>query len=362
MLLNLMRSLLRKPYTPDYPARFVAAKAAFDNGDFEEAESEFSALVLANPLDVEAWMYSSQCSINLGDGQLALERIGRARSLAPSMHFPVFLEASYRAARGEFAVARDLALQALAIKPDYSPAYALWASIELPGDNYLAFLPRLHRYLNPATYLEIGVFQGQSLQFAGPDTQVIGIDPEPQIAYPLPPGARVLATTSDTFFATHDVRGEFGGRGVALGFIDGMHLFEYALRDFINMERVSEPDGIILIHDCCPLDRLSAERERHTGFWSGDIWRLILILRRYRPDLQVQTLALPPTGLGMVRGLDPTSCVLADNYDAIVAEYMAIDYSVLHDDKYGKLNLIPNDWNDIAILLDAPVAGGSRAS
>jgi hypothetical protein len=141
-----------------------------------------------------------------------------------------------------------------------------------------------------------------------------------------------------------------------------MHLFEYALRDFINMERVSEPDGIILIHDCCPLDRLSAERERHTGFWSGDIWRLILILRRYRPDLQVQTLALPPTGLGMVRGLDPTSCVLADNYDAIVAEYMAIDYSVLHDDKYGKLNLIPNDWNDIAILLDAPVAGGSRAS
>jgi hypothetical protein len=272
----------------------------------------------------------------------------------PAAHLPAFLEAGARVARGDAEGARELVQLTLSIKPDYSPAYLLWSSIELPGEDYLAFLPRLHRHLNPATYLEIGVFEGRSLQFAGPETQAIGIDPEPRIAYPVPAGARILAMTSDDYFATHDVKGEFGGRGVALGFIDGMHLFEHALRDFINMERVAEPDGIILIHDCCPLDRRTAERTRHVNFWSGDIWRLILILRRYRPDLRVQTLALAPTGLGMVRGLDPASSVLADNYDAIVAEYLATDYSVLEADKAGLLNLVPNDWQDIATILERP--------
>jgi hypothetical protein len=56
----------------------------------------------------------------------------------------------------------------------------------------------------------------------------------------------------------------------------------------------------------------------------------------------------------MVRGLDPASSVLADNYDAIVAEYLATDYSVLEADKAGLLNLVPNDWQDIASILERP--------
>jgi tetratricopeptide (TPR) repeat protein len=355
MLSNLIRSLRRKPDNPDYPALFAAAKDAYSAGDFEEAEAAFGALVQSHPHDADAWSHASQCAFSLGHDQLALERIGRARLLAPRSHHAVFLEAGYRAALGEREAARALVLQTLALEPNFSPAYLLWSSIELPGDDYLAFLPRLHRHLNPATYLEIGVFEGRSLQFAGPDTQAIGVDPEPRIKYPVPPAARVLPITSDAFFTNCDVRAAFGGRAVELGFIDGMHLFEHALRDFINMERVSSPDGTILIHDCCPLDRRSAERERHTTFWSGDIWRLILILRKYRPDLRVYTLALAPTGLGMVRGLDPTSQVLAERYDAIVAEYLAMDYSVLDHDKTAKLNLVANSWDDIAALLDAPV-------
>ena len=362
MLSNLIRALRRKPDTPDYPALFAAAKAAYAAGDLEEAETAFGALVLGHPHDADAWMEASQCAFSLGHEQLALERIARARALAPHRHHAVFLEAGYRAALGEREAARDLVRQTLALEPNFSPAYLLWSSIELPGEDYLAFLPRLHRHLEPATYLEIGVFEGRSLQFARPDTQAIGVDPEPRIKYPVPPAARVLPITSDAFFAGHDVRAEFGGRAVELGFIDGMHLFEHALRDFINMERVSSRDGTILIHDCCPLDRRSAERERHATFWSGDIWRLILILRKYRPDLRVCTLALAPTGLGMVRGLDPASQVLAERYDAIVAEFLAVDYSVLEQDKSAMLNLVANSWDDIAALQDAraPASAGRQ--
>ncbi len=58
-----------------------------------------------------------------------------------------------------------------------------------------------------------------------------------------------------------------------------------------------------------------------------------------------------PTGLGVVRSLDPGSSVLRENYDAIVAEYLALDYSVLEADKPGMLALYPNDWEKVKAIL-----------
>ena len=90
-----------------------------------------------------------------------------------------------------------------------------------------------------------------------------------------------------------------------LAFIDGMHQFEFALRDFINIEKYCSADSIILIHDVYPIDATSAARERASWFWSGDIWRLILMLNKYRPDLSVNVIAARPTGLAIVQNLDP---------------------------------------------------------
>ena len=62
-------------------------------------------------------------------------------------------------------------------------------------------------------------------------------------------------------------------------------------------------------------------------------------------------IAAPPSGIALVRGLDPQSTVLADNLDAIVAECMAMPYSVLDADKPGTLRLHPNRWEDVLPLL-----------
>jgi hypothetical protein len=165
----------------------------------------------------------------------------------------------------------------------------------------------------------------------------------------------VFIKTSDAFFAEHDVIRELGGRPIDLAFLDGMHRFAFALRDFINIERYCTPRSTCLLHDCYPLDAQTAAVERTTTFWSGDVWKLILCLKTYRPDLAIHTVATAPTGLAVIRGLDPGSTILRDQLDRICQECAALPYAVLHDDKRRMLNLVANDWPTVQALLDEPV-------
>lgn len=269
-----------------------------------------------------------------------------------SLHEQALLDAAIACWRaGEVAAARERCEAALALVPESFRGHELLASLNLPGAAYLELLSRIHSHLRPRTYLEIGVADGKSIALARPGTLSVGVDPRPRIGSPLGPRTSICATTSDDYFATHDVSADFGGFPIDLAFIDGMHQFEFALRDFVNVEKHCTPQSTVLIHDCYPLNRLTADRECRTLFWSGDIWRLILILRKYRPELGVNVIATAPTGLGVVRGLDPASKVLSERMHEIVSEYLALDYSVLDADKAGMLALYPNDWERITTLL-----------
>ncbi len=247
--------------------------------------------------------------------------------------------------------ALELCREAVA-QADYSRAYVLMARLSMPGEDYLHLLGRIHRHLRPRTYLEIGVARGDSLEKVLPSTVAIGIDPQPNLRQP--PGAnhRIFATTSDDFFAHHDVRAELGGRALEMAFIDGLHRFEQALRDFINVERLCARTAVILVHDCCPLDARTAQREQVTGFWSGDVWRLLLLLRERRPDLLAHTIAAPPTGLGIVLNPNPDSRVLADHVEKLTDEYLAKDYVVLEGRRPQALGLIANHWPTVRALLE----------
>lgn len=244
---------------------------------------------------------------------------------------------------------------------DYSiphlKAHQMLAELEFPGEDYVQVMARIHKHLEPATYLEIGIDQGASFDIVTPETIALGIDPNPRLRKPLTANQRVFAQTSDDFFNECDVIAELGGKTIDLAFIDGMHQFEFALRDFINVEKLCSPDSIVLIHDVYPIDAVSAARERNSWFWSGDIWRLILILKKYRPDLTVNVIATSPTGLGIVQNLDPDSRVLAERRDEIVSEVLALDISVLDGRKDQLLNRFPNDWPSIRQLIDSRTRG-----
>jgi tetratricopeptide (TPR) repeat protein len=352
MLANLLRSILPKSQAGPTPEQVAAAEAQFQQRNFAAAEAVFAAMTRRTPGDGRMWLRTAVCAYELGRHEEALDLFAKARELQPGDGQTLYDEAVCLAQLERYDEARARFRHLLDIHPWFDGARFALAKLDLPGPDYFANLERQQQRLAPRTYLEIGVFTGRTLRFAGPDTQAIGVDPDPKLQFEPPPSTKVYQMTSDDFFAQHDVRALFGGRSVELGFIDGMHHFEFALRDFINMERLMSPGGTILIHDCYPLDALSAARTYREVFWSGDIWRLTLILKKYRPDLALHTLAWAPTGMGFVRNLDPASTVLFEHYDAIVAEFAALDYSVLDADKPGMLNLFPNDAERIDALFD----------
>jgi hypothetical protein len=262
------------------------------------------------------------------------KRDERAMVFIPSKARPAYLRALIQRLLGRPDRAAELCRAALKT-PDYSVAHlrAHWmlAELEFPGEDYFKVIARIHEYVKPATYLEIGIDQGDSFEIVRPETVALGVDPNPRPQKPLGPNQRVFALTSD----------------------DGLHLFEFALRDFINVEKYCSTDSLILIHDVYPLDATSAARERASTFWTGDIWRLILALKKYRPDLTVNVIATRPTGLAMVQNLDPTSRVLENHRKKIIDEFLALDVSVLDGHKDEMLNRFPNDWASIAQLIDA---------
>jgi hypothetical protein len=104
---------------------------------------------------------------------------------------------------------------------------------------------------------------------------------------------------------------------VDLAFIDGMHKAEFALRDFLNLEKNGHAGTVILLDDVLP-DKIEwATRERTTPAWTGDVYKVIAILRQYRPDLEITVLDVDSKGLACVTGLDPTSTMLEERYHAI---------------------------------------------
>ena len=185
---------------------------------------------------------------------------------------------------------------------------------------YMEVLGHLHDILQPALYLEIGVRHGRSLALAkGP---AIGVDPAPDITgVQLPTTTRLFELASDDFF--RDLAAQAMLAAPDLAFIDGMHWFEYALRDFMHIERLAKPGTLVVVDDIFPSHPAQAERERRTRVWTGDIWKLHLCLAELRPDLVLLPLDTAPTGLLLVAGLDPANRVLWDRYNPIVRQYRA---------------------------------------
>lgn len=293
------RLVLEAQPTPELTLHFYAL-SLFHRRNYRCAIEAVNAALMIESQDASLHVLRGRILTALGDLPAAVTAYDCAQELAPNLGM---------AREGRFMIA---------------------AEQEMPGEDYYVWLQRFHERLQPTNYVEIGLGHGRSLAMAGPGTRAVGIDPFMgswellNYVSPHSPG-QLFPLPSDDFFLRHDLREVIGTDTFDLAFIDGLHLFEQVLKDFINLERYAREDSVILIHDCLPVAPIVAERDRCTGFWTGDVWRIIPCLKTFRPDLKIFTIPTKPSGLAVVTGLDTTSTVLSNNYETIRKYFLGLN-------------------------------------
>ena len=220
-----------------------------------------------------------------------------------------------------------------------------------------ALLQRMHANLEPRRYFEIGVSTGVSLGLSRAPS--IGVDPFFKIRRALHCDLDLVRVSSDEFFATPGAFDHFEGQPFDLAFIDGMHLAEYALRDFINTERHAHPASVIVLDDMLPRVPVEGVRDRRDarshGSWAGDVYKIVDTLRTLRPDLVCLELDTTPTGTMAVLLPDSTSTTLATAYDDVVEAYVVPDPQDIPDAVINRSRAL-----DPAEFLRAPIWDGLR--
>ncbi len=190
------------------------------------------------------------------------------------------------------------------------------------GIYYTDWLKTVASQLSPRTYFEIGTRDGGSLMQI--NVTSVAVDPNFAITHDVigaKPSCLLVQKTSDDFFASCSLRDILGGQ-VDLAFLDGMHLYEYLLRDFINTEKHCGSNSCIVMHDCLPTEYWMTPRIENIGMaWTGDVWKVPLLLSKWRPELQIHYFDCPPTGLVAITNLDRSSTVLEEKYFHIIEDY-----------------------------------------
>lgn len=154
-------------------------------------------------------------------------------------------------------------------------------------------LEELTAGMAPPRYLEIGVFDGTTLE-AVRTSRSIGVDPAPRIraGVTTPRGIDLHRVPSDDYFADLDARDPEATFDVV--FVDGLHEFRQAYRDIANALRRLRRGGLVLVDDVVPPDATAAGPDMPArGPWTGDVFRAVLALAPQSDVLDWRTFERP---------------------------------------------------------------------
>lgn len=209
-----------------------------------------------------------------------------------------------------------------------------------------------------SNYLEIGVCTGASF-IPVQASRKWGVDPGHVLSWKRITKYRLFSflyikheaifrETSDDFFKNR--RSLLERHGIDVAFIDGLHSYKQSLNDVLNCLNYLNPRGIVLMHDCNPVDEFAATPATGisevaavsppgwTGAWNGDVWKAIVHLRSLREDLTTFVLDCD-NGVGVVRRGRPS-----EKLPFTAAEIQGMDYSFLAANRKSLLGLRPPNY------------------
>lgn len=204
----------------------------------------------------------------------------------------------------------------------------------------------LEKMRRPKTYLEIGIRRGETIA-ANIAEKRVGVDPKPRLEEINPrfkkglEGVRLHKKTSDEFFKENTEMFD-----VVL--VDGLHLYEQAMKDILNAYNNLKKGGFIVVHDCNPRTERAAARKQSEGDWNGDVWKVIYDLRENYPEIKYVVLDTDQ-GLGIISKTDNKK--YKTQYHR---EYINIPYSELAQRRKELLKLRPAKYI-FTIIDDIPV-------
>jgi len=224
--------------------------------------------------------------------------------------------------------------------------------------NRVELINLLASHVNAQDYLEVGVRFGRCLSRITVPNRT-GVDPAPVLHKveeeyrPGLEGINLHICTSDEFFAnsteTFDVI-----------FVDGMHLYEFAMRDLLNSLNRLNPGGFVVAHDLCPKNATVASRERLSTEWNGDVWKVALDVNMNYPDIEYCVMNCD-FGLGVFWKKDQNQKFVPDWRE----DFVGLPFSVYekHHQKFQRL-IEPNADAVLAAIrgAKAPMEQTAKAS
>jgi hypothetical protein len=152
---------------------------------------------------------------------------------------------------------------------------------------------------NYKTYLEIGVFRGESFKEIVCEIKD-SVDPYISDTFD-------FLTKSEEYPVTYRVTSDYFFENIAptlkykydIIFIDGLHLSEQVDKDIDNSLKYLNENGTIVLHDCNPKNYDIQIVPRIYDYWSGDVWKSIVKLKN-RSDLDIFVID-SDTGLGVIK-------------------------------------------------------------
>ena len=166
---------------------------------------------------------------------------------------------------------------------------------DFSGPDYVQMLRALHAWKKPKTYLEICKGHNITLELSmcrtiavgHPNLSAAAIEKIKNIEF------HSFQMDSISFFENAALLNLYREK-IDLAFIDGAHICETALSEFLHIEKIARHDAVIVLHDCLPLEvgitgrdatRAAPRNPKRRDWWLGDVWRTALYLKRHRPDL-----------------------------------------------------------------------------